>query len=183
MYRSIELARRRRVEESGEPWKNGAGYASEAHSCFDSLIDCMRDDSYVWFVAMALRPMVRAFCMALEYRYFPPAPVNPDFQFNVLQWEGMLWVVAGIPAEHRDKAEAVAREFGLALRWGGLPLMMDGNGLRRFPSCEGADYEHVATVESDSGSEVYRAGGQEFLRDVESRECDKIWAAFQASKA
>jgi hypothetical protein len=156
---------------------DGGEYRSRTRETQADLDRIDRDRSLLSFVGMASRPGVAFFGTYLEYTFYPPgrADLNALFQLRVIEWEGMYWVVATIPARDREKAEEAAIEAELAIK-DGVPSTVSGESIAHFPLGGRTTF----TLESVAGAPIYRGQlSTKLALAMEEEECDEIVAVYK----
>lgn|GEM_PF-5720569 len=92
-----------------------------------------RDESLFILVGDIIRPNVHFFFVQLEHLYFPPGtPANDLFEYSVLKWEDMLYLIGVFPRRYADEAMHIAYKLGLRFA-DGVPTVLDHKGARQFP--------------------------------------------------
>lgn len=125
----------------------------------EALQAFLADPSRVHFVSMLLRPRVSEAISELEHTHYPPGtPKNDDFHLRMMNWEGMQFVMASIPAKDRGLMQQVVSTHKLRIA-NGVPTMVGPDGVKRFP----ADNERVFTLEEESMAKM--ADAREFDAD------------------
>ncbi|MDB6020787.1 MAG: hypothetical protein JWQ04_644, partial [Pedosphaera sp.] len=125
---------------------------SERLASLDELKRGITPDKIAYVVQLSPRRIgVLAFATFLEYRHFPPAPVNDDFQIAIIDWEGMRFGLACIPRSKEPLAIGVMQELGLRAA-DGAPTMLSNKGVTQFP----INLPNVFNIEHVPGHFVYR---------------------------
>lgn len=109
--------------------------------------------SFIHYVGMLNppRPGVADCFQTLEFTYFKPGTSrNHVFVMRVIEWEEILWGIVSIPIEEKHFMEKAAQVNRLRIA-DGIPMMLTGNGMRRFP----VSNERIFTLENISGHPVY----------------------------
>ena len=93
------------------------------------------DNSRCVIATMLNRPGSSLFMVKLEYTHFTPdTPANDQFNFHVIYFCGMPWVVCDIPADKELLAIPIAESCGLRLTHN-VPMMIEETGYVTFPIC------------------------------------------------
>lgn len=178
----------------------------DAYNDFDALRELV-NPSRVALVTMANRVGARVFMTFLEYKYFTPGtPMNAHFRMACVTWAEIKWFVIIIHKKHLEKADHLAKLFGLR-RADGVPTVIYWEGydkvqgvaavrdpatakkvapdlrevVERFP----LDAPNVWTMENIAGHFTY--GNDKALeqkaRDFEDQACEQLFAEHAARRA
>jgi hypothetical protein len=138
---------------------------------------------YIHCVGLATRPFVKYFCTYLEHVHFTPGePINDEYQFRMIRWQGLVWTVCSIPLSKKHLCYEVAKEAKLKLA-NGIPFKtgiilgarrpeltktIPSELIKWFP----INGENVFTLENLDGNPIYEGMGGK--QDVEAEENLKL---------
>lgn len=148
---------------------------------FEELKRRIRPDQTGFIVMLSPRRLgALAFIVFLEYRHFPPTPVNDEFQFALMNWEGMRLGLVLIPTAKRGLADAIMSELGLRAA-NGVPHVISSTGSVHFP----IDLPNVFTIENIAGHFVYKNDPvlHKSAFDFEGEACEREFQKFERSQA
>ena len=150
----------------------------------DDISKALDDPGKIGVISMVARPGIRSLLIATEWRHFCPLdePLNAKFELVMKKWQGMLFTIMIVPAEYKERIDAVAEELHLKLV-DGVPMVLGVEGASLFPiHCEDG---RIFYVENSKGAAVYENGGDLFgqeserLEAFEREEKQKAAAKFQ----
>jgi hypothetical protein len=121
------------------------------------------------------RPGASLFSSRLEYENYPPGTkFNEAFQFYIITWFEIPWIVISIPIEDKPKAEVLLDELKLNLV-DGVPTMLGGIKSEQFP----INHKNTFAIENRKDHPIHTGEitAQEFLKK-ESIECEKIFSSY-----
>jgi hypothetical protein len=125
-------------------------------------------------VSMLTRPGAMLFATRLEYDNYPPgSPFNDNFQFYMMNWGDIPWVVISIPIEDRPKVDKLLDE--LKLRLGdGIPTMITSEGVEQFP----VQWSNTFSLENRHDHPIHCGTPDEEYHQTERSECEKIHSSY-----
>lgn len=120
-------------------------------------------------IFMMTRPGANRFQTYLEHEYYPPGtPENDKFQWRVLKWNQINWCIISIPLEDRQNAYDAAAETKMKIA-DGIPTMISGEGVERFPLC----CDRAFSLENQPNSVIYEPGGSQDEVHLERLQVDE----------
>jgi hypothetical protein len=124
---------------------------------FAALHEITKSPEWLWLVCMQGRPGLTSFLSEVENTDFiPGTPLNDYFQLYIVDWpeeRTIRFVVIGVPASYRSRAEFFAQKHGLRIA-NGVPTMFVGD--IKNPKFFPANHDYVFTLENVPGHSVYK---------------------------
>jgi hypothetical protein len=120
-------------------------------------------------IGLTIRPGVMLWAVRLEHEFYPPrTEKNKLYQFSIVNWENMQFIVVTFPIVDRSKAESLARSCDLRFA-DSLPTVVESGGPKSFPM-----YPRATNVWTLENVGTNWTNNFESLHELQDREIERI---------
>jgi len=138
----------------------------------------------IWLISPGIRPGIAIFTTYVEFKLYPPeTEKNDSFELLDLAWQGLTWLVSGMPIRDLVQLKQIAPYCGMRII-DGVPVSITTikGSLKRnvFPM----NTARCFTLENtpDYNANGLNPGQQNLLAEMEQRMCKKIWEGWRPAR-